>query len=332
MGEVWFAYDGECPICSYAAHTLRIRKSVGNLHLVNARESQDHPLVREITALGLNLDDGMVLKFGSRCYHGRDALHMMALLGSPIGWFNRANALLFRSRLLAKLLYPPMRGTRNLLLRLHGTQQIHNLRSGTATRPIFQDVFGDDWDKLPKVMRDHYAVRPNSNDSVTVEGTLDVNVSTLISLMSSLSGALVSKSGKNVPVTVTFRSGESSRDFYLDRTFRFPDGEQRFLSRMEHVGGNELIEFLRFGVGWKTAYNWTGEKVTLMHRGYIWRIFGLDLSVPLGLVLGMGAAEETPVSDDVFEMWTHTRHRWFGDGLAYSGSFKVTNVSCARAS
>jgi len=332
MGGVWFAYDGECPVCTYAAHALRIRKSVGNLHLVNARESQEHALVKEITALGLNLDDGMVLKFGDSYYHGHDALHMMALLGSPNGWFNRANALLFRSKHLAKYLYPPMRGTRNLLLHLKGIQQIHNLRNGTTTRPIFQDVFGDDWDRLPKVMRDHYAVRPYSNDSVTVEGTLDVKVSKLIRIMSLMTGALVSKSGKNVPITVTFRSGENSRDFHFDRTFHFPDGEQRFLSRMKHVRGNELIEFMRFGVGWKMAYSWTGKKVTLTHRGYIWRIFGLDLSIPLGLVLGRGEAEETPVSDDVFEMWTRTRHPWFGDGLAYSGSFKVTNVSCARAS
>ena len=42
-GEVWFAYDGHCPICTHAAHALQIRKSAGTLRLVNARENPSHP-------------------------------------------------------------------------------------------------------------------------------------------------------------------------------------------------------------------------------------------------------------------------------------------------
>lgn len=128
-GEIWFAYDGECPICTYAAHALRIRTRVGQLHLVDARVDKDHPLIQRIAAEKLDLDKGMVIQFGGQLYHGADALQVMALLGSKHGWFNRANVLLFQSPRLAKLAYPLMRGSRNLLIRLLGVSPIDNLKA-----------------------------------------------------------------------------------------------------------------------------------------------------------------------------------------------------------
>lgn len=128
-GEIWFAYDGECPICTYAAHALRIRQSVGPLHLVDARADKDHPLIHRIAEEKLDLDEGMVIQFGGRLYHGADALQVMALLGSDHGWFNRVNVRLFRSPVLAKLAYPLMRGSRNLLIRLLGVAPIDNLKA-----------------------------------------------------------------------------------------------------------------------------------------------------------------------------------------------------------
>lgn len=332
-GDVWLAYDGECPICSAAANALQIRKAVGALHLVNARDNATHPLMQEINALGFDLDDGMVLKFQGVCYHGEDALHMMALLGSPNGWFNRINALLFRSKTIARLCYPAMRGTRNLNLRLKGISQIRNLQHQHAgDEPIFKSVFGKDWDSLPKVMRDHYAVRPYSDDVVVVEGALDIKVSTFMKVMSRLSGMLISRSGENVPVAVTFRSGKNSADFHFERVFRYPGGTQRFRSRMTYVGRNELVEFMGFGIGWKMAYAWDNEKVILSHRGYVWRIFGIYIPIPLGLMIGKAEAEETPLSENEFAMWTHARHPWFGVCFAYAGTFKIAEVKCQDVS
>jgi len=126
-GEVWFVYDGDCPICSVAARGLRIRQAVGELHLVDAR-ADDDPVLDEVRRLGLDLDEGMVIKFRDTCYHGADALHVMALLGTGQGWFNRMNAVLFRSRFLSAVGYPPMRALRNLLIRWRGVPKIANLQ------------------------------------------------------------------------------------------------------------------------------------------------------------------------------------------------------------
>jgi predicted DCC family thiol-disulfide oxidoreductase YuxK len=126
-GDVWFVYDGECPLCSAAAHALRIRQAVGHLHLVDARIETSHPIIKEVRDLNLDLDEGMVIKFRETHYHGADALHVMAMLGTGRGWFNRLNAVLFRSKLLSRLCYPSLRAGRNLLIRLRGVEKIDNL-------------------------------------------------------------------------------------------------------------------------------------------------------------------------------------------------------------
>jgi predicted DCC family thiol-disulfide oxidoreductase YuxK len=323
--DVWFVYDGDCPVCSTAAQALRIRAAVGALHLVDARQQPDHALIREIGSLGLDLDEGMVLKYCGVCYHGRDALHMMALLGSRQGWFNRLTALCFRSKTVARLAYPPMRAARNLLLRLMGRSRIDNLHSGAV--PIFEPILGSDWARLPPLMRERFAIRPFSDDALTLEGTLDVAVSPLMRLIARLSGTFVSRSGRAVPVTVRFRSAKHTVGVVFDRSFHFAGGEQRFVSCMEPIGGNELVEFLRFGVGWKVACRWTGQSVVFAHRGYVWRLFGILVPLPLGLLIGAGHGEETPTSEDGFTLAAYAAHPWFGTTFSYGGPFRLTRAS-----
>ena len=51
------------------------------------------------------------------------------------------------------------------------------------TNPIFQSIFGEQWSVLPPVMHKHYANRPRSNDVVTVEGLMKVEVSLFVKLL-----------------------------------------------------------------------------------------------------------------------------------------------------
>lgn len=125
--EIWFVYDGECPLCASAAMAFEIRKAVGTLHLIDARSEPQHPVLLEINARKMDLDEGMVIKYSDMLYHGADALHLMALLGSNRGWLNRINALFFRSKTVTSLLYPALRGVRNLLIRIRGVSRINNL-------------------------------------------------------------------------------------------------------------------------------------------------------------------------------------------------------------
>ena len=121
-GEAWLVYDGECPFCSAYVRYLRVRESLGRVHLVNARDG--HPVVDEIRARGLDLDDGMVLKLGGRFYHGADCINVLALLSTGSGGFNRLNATIFRSPAASRYLYPVLRAGRNAVLQLLGRKKL----------------------------------------------------------------------------------------------------------------------------------------------------------------------------------------------------------------
>jgi predicted DCC family thiol-disulfide oxidoreductase YuxK len=120
--EAWLVYDGECPFCSRYVRYLRLRDAVGKLHLVDAREGG--PLVEEMKAAGLDLDEGMVLKMGGRHYHGADCIHALSMLSGGSGAFNRINAAIFRSPTLSRVLYPVLRAGRNTVLRALGRSKL----------------------------------------------------------------------------------------------------------------------------------------------------------------------------------------------------------------
>jgi len=117
-GGLWIVYDGECPFCSSYVRLYRLREVTGRVHLIDART--DHPIVEEIRALGLDLDQGMAVKAGGRFYYGAEALQFLAILGAGEGLFNRLNRALFRHPALSRTLYPWMVRGRLLTLRLLG--------------------------------------------------------------------------------------------------------------------------------------------------------------------------------------------------------------------
>jgi len=205
-------------------------------------------------------------------------------------------------------------------------------RSATLETPLFQQVFGKDWQDMPQVMKDHYAVRAGSSDVVVVAGTLDVRVVWLVRMMARLTGMLVPYCGDNVPVVVRFTSSADGKSLIFDREFSFPERKPvRFYSQMQHLGDGVMIEFMRFGIGWKFACRWDGAKVILAHRGYVWRLFNRMIPVPLHWMIGRGHAEETPLSAQEFSMWTHSVHPLFGKMFGYAGRFTIERVPCDRS-
>ena len=125
--EILLVYDKDCPACDNYCQVVRIRESIGELKIINARESSE--VLEEITQLGLDIDQGMVLKMGGVIYYGADAIHTLALISSRSGVFNRMNYWLFKSKRVSAVLYPLLRSFRNLLLKMLGKTKINNLNS-----------------------------------------------------------------------------------------------------------------------------------------------------------------------------------------------------------
>jgi predicted DCC family thiol-disulfide oxidoreductase YuxK len=123
--DILLVYDKQCPACDFYCNLVRIRDSVGNLVLVDARDAG--PVMDEITAAGLDIDQGMVLKVGDTLYYGADAIHALALMSTRRGAFNRLAYWCFRTKPVARVFYPLLRTGRNLLLKLLGKTKINNL-------------------------------------------------------------------------------------------------------------------------------------------------------------------------------------------------------------
>jgi len=194
-------------------------------------------------------------------------------------------------------------------------------------QPIFRSIFGESWKMLPPVFKAHYANRPFCEDVTLVRGTMYVRLSGVYRLASPifhLTKTLVPRSGEKVDVTVRFKSESDSRVFRFEREFVFPDGKSyRFVSRMEPVGNNEVVEWTGSGIGWHAAYSYRKERVLLEHIGYRFKLFGFQVRLPLTFVLGMPSAEEQMIDDKSFSMQMQIHNPIFGKVYSYGGTFRL---------
>ncbi|MGS2718027.1 DUF4166 domain-containing protein [Eionea flava] len=325
---IWFVYDGECPLCKQAALALRIKEAYGILHLLDARDDAEHPLMQTINAEGFDLDEGMIIYDGECFYHGKTALRFMAKYSENKGLFNVATKIVYWSDVLAKLTYPWLRGMRNLLLRRKNISRIDNLKQ--KNQPIFKRVFGEGWDKLPAVMHKHYANKPYSQDITVVDGVLDVSCSGPFKYFAPLFWLLHGippANEKEVPVTVRFQSDKNTQSFTFNRMFQFDNRKPyHFRSYMIPIKENEVIEVMPLGLCWRTNVVWEDNRVKLKHKGYALRIAGHFIPLPLTPLMGAGNAEEIAIDDDSFDMQVEITHPWWGRIYEYKGRFTVRSA------
>ena len=125
QSDIILVYDKECVGCKYYCQIIKIREELGELKLVNARETSE--IMDEINNLGLDMDKGMVLKMGDKFYYGADAINALALISSRSDLFNHINHWLFRSKRRADFIFPVMMKFRKIMLKLSGKPDIENL-------------------------------------------------------------------------------------------------------------------------------------------------------------------------------------------------------------
>jgi hypothetical protein len=83
--------------------------------------------MHEVTDIGLDIDEGMVLKVDGVIYYGSDAIHVLAKLSARQGVVDHLGYWMFKSPTLAQFLYPVLATCRNFLLKLLGKSRINNL-------------------------------------------------------------------------------------------------------------------------------------------------------------------------------------------------------------
>ena len=323
--DTWYVYDGQCPLCQTAATYFKIKQACGTLHLLDARSDPSYPILQQIKEQGIDLDEGFVIIHKGRLYHGKDALRFMSDIGEEKNWFNRFNKF-FHSEASANLFYPWMKAVRGLLLKIRGVQKIDNLVD--RDKPIYQSLFGFDGEHLPHVIQRHYANRPYSDDRMTIEGVLDIELSWPVRLLAPLleaTGTLVPYAGKGIPFTGSFISTADTNTFTFDRLFSFPNKKPyNFRCALTPIGDKGLIEITNIGFGWHSKPVWQDGSVVMIHKGYVFKLFGWFVPLPLTWIIGTVDAIETPVDENTFDMSVTISHPLWGNVFGYKGRLKIT--------
>lgn len=121
-------YDGQCLLCSSYTRMTRLRLTLGEVRLIDARSAD--PLVEELRRRGYDLDAGMVFLDGSTIHHGADAVRRLAELTRDPGFMHRALA----NPAFSRAGYPVLAFGRRLLLGLLGRERIKLARQPASHR------------------------------------------------------------------------------------------------------------------------------------------------------------------------------------------------------
>ena len=104
---------------------MKLREAAGDVVLLDARKPSD--IMHEITKLGLNIDQGMIVKIQDKIYYGSDAIHVLASLSTRSDFFNRTMFFIFKSKRVSSFFYPTLKFFRNAVLWLLRIPLINNL-------------------------------------------------------------------------------------------------------------------------------------------------------------------------------------------------------------
>ena len=201
--------------------------------------------------------------------------------------------------------------------------------SKTKQQPVIKKALNRDWDKLADVVKLHYNIVPGESSTIVISGVMEEvyhsPVAKLFLLPGRIFGALVPYKGKNISTEVrNWTSIENTSAMFWRRTLNFPDKKPViFRSRMEHIKDNEIIEYVRYGMGIRMKMSVKDTALVFKSIGYVWKIGSIKIPIPTWAILGDAEIIEKAVSDDAFFIDFTMVHPLFGRTFSYSGHFSI---------
>ena len=123
--DPFLLYDGECPFCSYYVAKSRFEARAGRrLTLVDGREAPG--LVARLRREGFDLEQGMILAFDGRHYHGAAAMTALKAMSTGPGVFNAFARWFASSPARVRAVYPWLRRLRRAALLAKGTPRFRD--------------------------------------------------------------------------------------------------------------------------------------------------------------------------------------------------------------
>jgi hypothetical protein len=195
--------------------------------------------------------------------------------------------------------------------------------------PVIKKALGKKWDRLDDIVKQHYDICPGENTTLNLRGEMSEvyhsNIAKLYLLPGRIFGALVPYRGKNVPTLVrNWTSTNNYNAMFWYRTLHFPDRpEVIFQSRMEHLGGNEIVEYVKYGMGMRMALFEEQRALVYKGLGYVLCIGRVKIPIPNWMILGSATIVEKAITDKLLHLDFEIRHPLFGKTFSYSGDFII---------
>ncbi|MES9830585.1 MAG: DUF4166 domain-containing protein [Candidatus Thiodiazotropha sp.] len=198
---------------------------------------------------------------------------------------------------------------------------------------VMQNALGEQWDQLDEIVQQHYEMKPGQASRLTVTGTMDrvfhSNIAKLFLLPGRIFGALIPYRGVNIATEVrNWTEDDNKKAMFWRRTLKFPGKPPAvFKSRMEHVKDDEIIEYVKFGMGIRMRMSVNKGALVFTSRGYVWDIGVARLSIPTWAILGDAEIIERAINEKEFYMDFNMVHPLFGRTFGYSGTFSIDSSS-----
>lgn len=195
--------------------------------------------------------------------------------------------------------------------------------------PVIKQALGESWEELAEIVKQHYDITPGEASKMTIRGVIDQvyhsNIAKLFLLPGRIFGALVPYKGKNIPTEVrNWTSENNHKAMFWYRTLEFPNKPPLiFSSRMEYINDDEIIEYVRYGLGIRMKMSVDNGALVFKSRNYVWKVGATSVPIPTWLILGDAVITEKAISDDEFYMDFYMIHPLFGQTFSYSGTFSI---------
>ncbi|MFC1748302.1 DUF4166 domain-containing protein [Pseudomonadota bacterium] len=201
--------------------------------------------------------------------------------------------------------------------------------TSTLSNPVIKQALGKHWDALAPIVKRHYDITPGEASKMIIRGTMDEvyhsPIAKLFLLPGRIFGALVPYKGKNIATEVcNWTTQENNKAMFWHRTLDFPNKPPViFRSRMEHINNDEIIEYVRFGMGIRMRMSVHNGALKFASIGYVWKIGRIKIPIPTWAILGNAEIIEKAISDDSFYIAFNMTHPLFGKTFSYSGTFSI---------
>jgi len=196
-------------------------------------------------------------------------------------------------------------------------------------QPVIKVALMDQWNDLADIVKQHYDITPGTPSNMVIKGVMDEvyhsPIAKLFLLPSRIFGALVPYKGTNIPTEVkNWTTTDNLSAMFWHRTLDFPNKPAVvFKSRMEHVQGNEIIEYVRYGMGIRMQMSVEESALIFKSIGYVWKLGGMTIPIPAWAILGNARIIEKAISEDEFFIDFNITHPIFGKTFSYAGTYSI---------